>query len=102
MLRGRRACSRSLSLGVNIGEADFDVLRHVGHKAPAQKIQTAFASLAIVPDHGQQISRRGIPTRREIGRGPMRRDREDELDLAYIGGEADAATHDAKVAELWR
>jgi hypothetical protein len=29
----------------------------------------------------------------------MRRDREHELDLAYIGGEADAATHVRKIAQ---
>src|SRR6516164_9087767 len=34
--------------------------------------------------------------RHEARRRPMRRNREDKLDLAYVGGEADAATHRAE------
>jgi hypothetical protein len=37
-------------------------------------------------------------TTREVGRGLIRRDREDGLDLADIGGNADAATHAGKIA----
>ena len=44
------------------------------------------------------VSARGVPTWREVGRGPMRRDREDELDLADIGGEADTTTHVLNIA----
>ena len=40
--------------------------------------------------------------RAKYGVGPMRRDREDEFNLAHVGGKTDATTRDAKVAELWR
>jgi hypothetical protein len=33
---------------------------------------------------------------------PMRRDREDELDLADVGGETGAATHGGNIASPWR
>src|SRR5215831_9382692 len=87
-----------LGLGVDIREPDFDVLCPVGHETPAQKIQAAFAGLAIVADHGQQISRRGVPSRRKVGRRPLGWYREDELYLTHIGGEADAATHVENIA----
>ena len=36
------------------------------------------------------------PNGRNVRGATMGRDREDELDLAYVGGEADAATHRAE------
>ena len=80
-------------VGVDIREADLNILCPVRHQTPTQKIQATLTGLAIAADHGQQISGSGVPGRREVGRGPMWRDREDELDLAHIGGETDAATH---------
>jgi hypothetical protein len=46
----------------------------VRDQTPTEKIQAALNGLPIVPDHRQQIGRRGVPTRRELGDGPMRRD----------------------------
>ena len=51
------------------------------------------AVLGVVTHDRQRIGRRHVPARREIRRRPLGRDREDELDLADIGGEAGAATH---------
>ena len=38
-----------------------------------------------------------IASTRDVRGAPMRRDREDEFDLADIGGEAGAATHGASI-----
>ena len=69
---------------------------------PHRKVQAALAGPRIVADHREEVSRREVPTRREIWCGPVGRDREDELDLAHVGGEADTATHGTTIAELAR
>jgi hypothetical protein len=73
-----------LGLCVDIREADFDVLGPIRHEAPAHHVQAALAGLRIIADHRERVSRRDVPTRRDIRCRPMRRDREDELDLAHI------------------
>ena len=68
-------------------------------EAPSQHIEATFSGPDIVADDGQGIGRRRIPARREIGNQPMRRDGEDEPDLADIGGQTDAATHALIIAQ---
>jgi hypothetical protein len=89
----RRPGLDPLGLGVDIGEADIHVLGPVRDQTPAQKIQAALAGPSVIADHRKGIGWRRVPTGRKIWSRSMRRDREDELDLADIGGEADAATY---------
>ena len=89
-------------LCVDVREPDIEVLGPERRETPPQKIQAALARLAIVPDDRQHISRRGVPARREIGRGPMLPDREDGFDLVNVGGEADAATCPPTLAQPGR
>src|SRR5205823_9013719 len=44
-------------------------------------------------DHQQQVARGDIPTRRKIGRRPMRRNREHQLDFADIERKTGASAH---------
>src|ERR1700730_11927593 len=85
----------SLSLGVDVREADFDVLRPERHETPAHHVQAALPGPGIKADHRKRVRRRHVPTGRDVRGGPMWRGLEDELDLADIGGEAGAATHEA-------
>src|SRR5262249_40917381 len=55
----------------------------------------ALSGFPVVTDHGKLVRRSHVPARRKIWSRPMRRDREHKLDLADIGGETDAATHDS-------
>jgi hypothetical protein len=86
-----------LRFGVDVCEPDIEILGPMRDQTPPQKIQAALASLAIVPDDGEEIGRRGVSSRREVWGGPMQRDREDQLDFANVAGEADAATHTGKI-----
>src|SRR6516164_945930 len=63
---------------------------------PSALVEGALAGLGIKPDHREQVGRRHVPARREVGRRSVWRDREDELDLAYVRSEADTATHRAE------
>ena len=83
-----------LGLGVDVGETDVEVLGPERHETPSQQVEAALAGLGVVPDDGERVGRRHIPARREIGSRPMWRDREDKFDLADIGGETGASTHD--------
>ena len=74
----------------------FIVLDPEPHETPAHHVQAALASPPVIADHREQVGGRHVPTGWEVRGGPMRRDREDELDLADIGGETGAATHGAK------
>src|SRR5207248_11749060 len=85
-------------LGVDVGEADVQILGPVGNKAPAQQVQTALSGLSVVTDHRKLVGRRHIPARRKIWSRPMRRDGEHKLDLADIGGKTDAATHGSNLS----
>ena len=58
-------------------KADFDILGPMRDQTPAQQVQAALAGLPIVADDGELVSRRRIPSRREVRGRPMRRDRED-------------------------
>src|SRR5207249_4573990 len=87
-----------LGLGIDVREADFDVLGPKWHESPAHYVQAALAGLGVVADHRQRIGRRDVPTRRDVGGWPARRDREHQLDLADIGGETGAATHGVSIA----
>jgi len=64
--------------------ADLDVLGPVGDQAPAHGVETALARLRVEAHHRGLIGRREIPGGQEVRRGPMRRDRECDLDLVYI------------------
>jgi hypothetical protein len=64
-----------------------------GHEPPAHDFEAALPGLGIVADHGEILARRGIPIGWNVGGRPLRPDREDEFDLADIGGETGAATH---------
>src|ERR1700726_4335302 len=85
--REGRAWSRSLPPGIDIGEADVEVLGPERDETPSQHVEAALAGFGIVADHRARVGRRHIPARRKIRSRPMRRDREHELDLADIGGE---------------
>jgi hypothetical protein len=50
-----------LRLGVDVREADFDVLGTVRHEAPAQQVQIALAGFGIVADDRERVSRRYVP-----------------------------------------
>jgi len=91
-----------LRFGVDICKADFEVFGPIRHQAPPQYVEATFSGLGIVSDDRQRIGWRDIPTRREIRARPTRRDREDKLDLAYIGREADTATHRANITSAER
>jgi hypothetical protein len=85
-----------LGLGVAIGEADLDVLGPVRHQAPAHQVETALPGLGVETHDGQGIGWCDVPARRKIRRRALGRDREDEFDLADVGGKAGAATHEPK------
>ena len=53
--------------------------------------------LPVIAHDGQRVGRPYVPARREIGCRLVRRDPEDEVDLAHIGGEGGAATHCASM-----
>ena len=55
-----------------------------GHEPPAHHVQAALAGLGIKADYREGIGWRDVPARRDIRGGPMRWDREDELDFADI------------------
>jgi hypothetical protein len=88
----------SFGLGVDVGKADLDVLRPEWHQPPAHYIQAALAGPGIVADDRERVRWRHVPTRRDVRGRPMRRDREDELDLADIGRKTSAATHVSTIA----
>ena len=94
----RRLALDPLGFGVNVREADFDVFRPVRHEAPPHDVQAALAGFGVVADDRAGIGRGNVPTRRDVGGGPMRRDREDEFDFTDIGGKTNAATHGANIA----
>ena len=54
--------------------------------------------LGVVAHDGRRVGRCHVPARRKVRRRALGRDREDELDLADVGGKADAATHGAILA----
>src|SRR5262249_19839413 len=87
-----------LRLGVDVGKPNLEVFGPIRHQAPPHYVEAAFSRLGIVADDWQRMCRRDIPTWREIGRRPMRRDRKDELDLAHVGGKTDASTHGGNIA----
>jgi hypothetical protein len=87
-----------LGFGVDVREADFDVLGPERYEPPAHDIQAALASSRIVADHGERVGRRDVPAGRDVRGRPIRRDREDELDLADIGGETGTTTHGPSIA----
>jgi hypothetical protein len=60
--------------------------------------ETALASLGIITDHWKRVGRRHVPTGCDVWGRSMRWDREDELDLADVGGEANANTHGSSLA----
>src|SRR5271170_160676 len=74
----------AFSLGVDVGEADLDVLRPERHQPPAHHVEAALMVLRVVADDGQGIGWRHVPARRKIWGRALGRDREDELDLADI------------------
>ena len=76
-----------LSLRADIREADFDVLGPVRDEAPPQQVQAALTGPRLIADHGERVGRGHVLARSEIWRGLVRRDQEDEFDLAYLGGE---------------
>jgi hypothetical protein len=68
-----------------------------GYEAPTHHVQAALDGPLIKADDRMRVGRSYVPTGGCWG-GPLRRDRENELDLAHIGGEAHAATHGASIA----
>src|SRR5205823_8125584 len=81
----------ALGLGIDVGEADLDVLRTERHQGPTHNIEAALPGPGIVTHDRQVLARRGVPIGRDVGGRPLRRDREDELDFADIGGETGAS-----------
>ena len=63
-----------LGLGVDVREADLDVLCPIRHQPPAHDVQAALAGLGIVAHDGQRIGRRAVPSRRKVRRWSMRWD----------------------------
>ena len=61
-------------------------------------IQAARAGLGIVADHRERSAGAMFQLAAMFRVGPMRWDREDQLDLAEIGGETGTATHGASIA----
>ena len=102
MPRGRRTCLDPLGLGVDVCEADFHVLGPKRHEPPPHHVEAALPSSRIIADHRERVGRRHVPTRRDVRCWPIRRDREDELDLADIGGETGRATHGESIASAGR
>jgi hypothetical protein len=91
-----------LGLGVDVGETDLDVLGPIRDQAPAQRVEAALRGLGVVADDGQGVGRRHVPARRKIWGRPLGRDRENELDLADVGGQAGAATHGSTMGQANR
>jgi|SRR5271163_885665 len=58
-----------LGFGVDVSEADFDVLRPIRHQPPPQQVQAALAGLGVVADHRNGVGWRGVPSRREVRSG---------------------------------
>src|ERR1700757_4205513 len=50
-----------LGLGVDVGEADVEVLGPERHETPAQQVEATLAGLGIVSDYGERVGRRHIP-----------------------------------------
>ena len=75
-----------------LANPDLEILGPIGHQAPPQHVEAAFSGLGVVPDDRERIGGRNVPARRKVRGLPMWRDGEDELDLAYVGGEADTST----------
>ena len=82
-----------LCLGIDVREPNLDVFRPEGHEPPAHDVEAALPGLGIVADHGEILGRRGIPIGWNVGGRALRPDREDEFDLADIGGETGTATY---------
>src|SRR6516165_11612902 len=80
----------------------LDVLSPKRHEPPEHDIEAALPSSPIIADHWERVGRRHVPTRRDVRCWPIRRDREDELDLADIGGETGRATHGESIASAGR
>src|SRR6266446_5667752 len=59
----------------------------------AHHVQAALAGLGIMADHRQRVCWRHVPTRRDVGGRPMRRDREHQLDLAELQAERCPCRH---------
>src|SRR5215471_21009991 len=57
--KGRLALD-PLGLGIDVREADFNVLRPIGDQAPTEQIQAALAGLGIIAD-GWNDDRRSCP-----------------------------------------
>src|ERR1700741_2465234 len=66
--------------------------RAVGGQTEAEYQQTASRAQGVISDHRERVGWRYVPARRSIRGWAMRRDREDEFDLADIRGEANTAT----------
>src|ERR1700730_16402116 len=92
-LAERRLTFDPLGFGVDVRETNFEILSPERYQAPAHDVQAALTSLRIISYHRERVGWRYVPTRRYVRGRPMRRDREDELDLAGIGGKANTATH---------
>ena len=88
----------ALGLGVDVGEADL-VLGPERHQSPAHHLEAALPVLPIVTHDRQRIGRGHVPARRDIRHRPLGRDPEGELDLADVGGETGAATHQVMIAQ---
>ena len=80
-----------------VANPDLEILGPIGHQAPPQHVEAAFSGLGVVPDDRERIGGRHVPTGRKVRGRPVRRDRENEFDLADIGAEAGAATHGASI-----
>jgi hypothetical protein len=93
--RGAPTSGDCFGLGVDVPEVDFDHLGQYGHEPSARQVWAAFAGSRIEAYDREGVGWRDIPARWEVRSGPVWRDREDEFDLAYVGGEAGAATHRA-------
>jgi hypothetical protein len=58
-----------LGLGVDVGEADLDVLGPIGDQAPAHHVEAALPLLGIEAHDRQGVGRRHVPARRKFGAG---------------------------------
>jgi hypothetical protein len=85
--------------GVDVPEADFDVLGPKRYEPPAHHVEGPVAGPGIVADHGERVGRRYVPDWRRCVRG-RRCGGIDEtnLDLADIRGETGTATHGASIS----
>jgi len=88
----------ALGLGINVGEADLDVLGPIRDQTPAQHVETALPGLGVVADDRQGVGGSDVPAWRKIRQQPLGRNAEDEPDFAYIGGKAGVPTHAAILA----